>query len=251
MMRTILCIPVLLLAGLSRADEAAEPPREKPAIAAPDAGARASVLAEYQALRGRIPDTAYAHHQLGLWCRENGLETEAVVQFRLQGEAQKKEARTQKRWVHDWEPRLRRWKSWLMTKGYRERAETALAGVTDPQAVPAIWKVYAAGKAADQRRAVQLLGQIPSASASRGLALLAVSSESAEVRRTAAQTLRWRDPLEFAGVLIGLLRDPVEYDVRPVRGPGLPGSVTVKGPSVNVEHVYAPPPPPNIPILPE
>jgi hypothetical protein len=209
------------------------------------------VLAEYQARRAEIPDTPYAHHELGLWCQQNGLATEAVIQFRLQAEAQKTEAEAQKEWVHEWEPRLRKWKSWLKTKGYRKGAEAALAGGTDPRAAPAVWKVFGISKATDQRRAVQLLGQIPSAAASRALALLAVSAESAEVRRTAAETLRWRDPTEFAGILIGLLQNPVQYDVRPVKGPGWPGSVTVKGPSVNLQHIYAPPPPPNIPIFPD
>src|SRR6202042_2323517 len=94
---------------------------------APDAGAaRASALVEYQRLRTRMPDTAFAHHELGLWCRQNRLESEAVVQFRLKVDAQKKEARAQKKWVHDWEPRLRKWKSWLATKGLKDEAETAL-----------------------------------------------------------------------------------------------------------------------------
>jgi hypothetical protein len=254
-MRTIFLAPVLLIAGLLGVGDAAEQSIGKPETAltaAPDAGARAAILSEYRARRAKMPDTAYAHHELALWCQQNGLETEAVVHFRLRVEAQKKEARAQKQWVHDWEPRLRKWKSWLATKGFRGEAETALNGVTDPRAVPAIWKVFATSKAPpDQRRAVQLLGQIECAASSRGLALLAVSGESAEVRRAAAETLRWRDPMEFAGVLIGLLRDPVKYEVRPVRGPGLPGSVTVKGTSIDLEHVYAPPPPPNIPIYPD
>jgi hypothetical protein len=65
------------------------------------------------------------------------------------------------------------------------------------------------------------------------------------------ETVRWRDPLEFADVLIGLLRDPVKYEVRPVGGPGLPGSLTVKGPEYNLERIYAPPPPPDLPIFPD
>ena len=254
MMRTMIFAAVPWIAALNSAGEAAAQSAGKPSAAhatAPDAGAaRASVVAEYQARRARMSDTAYAHHELGLWCRLNRLESEAVVQFRLQVEAQKKEARAQKKSVHEWEPRLRKWKSWLSTKGLKDEAETALVGVNDARAVPAIWKVFAAGKSVDQRRAVQLLGQIESAEASRGLALLAVSGESSEVRRAATETLRWRDPMEFAGVLIGLLRDPIRYEARPVRGPGMPGSVTIKGTSVNLEHVYAPPPPPDIPIFP-
>ncbi len=245
---------VILGLGLASAGGAAAQAVGEPSAAratGADARAKASVRSEYEARCAEMPDTAYSHHELGLWCQQNRLGTEAVIQSRLQAEVQKKEARTQKKWIREWEPRLRRWKSWLGTKGYRERAETALAGLTDPRAVPAIWKVFASGKAPDQRRAVLLLGQIQCAAASRGLALLAVSSESAEVRRAATETLRWRDPMDFAGVLIGLLRDPVEYEVRPVRGPGLPGAVIVKGASFDLEHVYAPPPPPSIPIFPD
>jgi hypothetical protein len=54
--------------------------------------------------------------------------------------------------------------------------------------------------------------------------------------------------MEFAGVLVGLIREPIQYRVQPVRGPGLPGSVTVAGPSIDIEHVYAPPSPSNISI---
>ena len=191
---TMVSALMILSVGLIGAGDAAGRPIGKPATAhaeAPDAVAKALVLKEYQVRRAKMPDTASAHHQLGLWCRENGLKTEAVVQSRLQIESQKEEARTQKKWVREWEPRLRKWNSWLATHGYRGEAESALVGVTDPRAVTAIWKVFATGKAADQRRAVQLLGQIECAAASRGLA---VSGESAEVRRAATETLRWRNP---------------------------------------------------------
>ncbi len=58
-----------------------------------------SVLSLYRALRERMPDTAEAHRDLGLWCRQNGLAIEAVIQGRLQVEAQKRELRTQKKWL--------------------------------------------------------------------------------------------------------------------------------------------------------
>jgi hypothetical protein len=54
--------------------------------------------------------------------------------------------------------------------------------------------------------------------------------------------------VEFADVLIGLLRDPVKYEVRPVGGPGRPGSLTIKGRPFDIERIYAPPPDP--PVLP-
>jgi hypothetical protein len=250
----LLLIRALLLSGLQGAGLTTAQPASAPAggpSATTGAGPKAPALAVYQTRKSSIPDTAYAHRELGLWCKQNGLQIEASIQFRLSAQVLAKETRTQRKWLEEWESRLRRWKSWLAMKGFKAEAETALATVTDPRAVPAIWKVFASGKSAVERRAVQLLGQIPSASASRGLALLAVSAEDPAARRAAVETLRWRDPMEFAGVLIGLLRDPVKYDLQAVRGPGLPGAVSIRGPVFNVEHVYAPPPPPPIAVFPD
>ena len=64
------------------------------------------------------------------------------------------------------------------------------------------------------------------------------------------ETLCWRDPLEFADLLIGLLRDPIRYSVRSIGGPGVPGTLTVKGALIDLERVYSPPPPPNLSIAP-
>ena len=161
-----------------------------------------------------------------------------------------KEAKAQNRADRKWEPLIRGWKSWLAGEVKHRDAESALAAVTDPRAVASIWRVFATGRARDQQQAVQLLGQIQCAAASRALALLTVSGKSSEVRRVSMEILRWRDPVDFADVLIGLLRDPVKYEVHPVGGPGQPGALTVKGNAFNLEHIYAPPPPPNIPIVP-
>jgi hypothetical protein len=280
MMKVLYC-SVLLAAGSTGADQAAVPRVGARATVCPasrDADGSAAVLAEYNARRETINNTPDAHFALGVWCEQKGLKAEAMVEFaatlaldagreaawkhlgfkRHKGRwmtesqiaAHEHEARAQRRADRQWEPRLRRWKSWLAVKAKEGEAEAALAGVTDPRAVPSVRRVFATGRVHDQRQAVQLLGHIPGAAASRELAILAVSGESAEVRRTAIETVRWRDPLEFADVLIGLLRDPVKYDVRPVGGPGLPGSVTVKGCAFNVERIYAPPPPPDLPIYP-
>jgi hypothetical protein len=218
----ILLASVTLMAGSVDAKDASRQPSGRAANLQPapsDGEAKASVLAEYRTRRATMPDTAYAHHELRLWCARNGLGCEALTQLRLQVQAEKREIREQRKWVQQWEPRLRKWRSWLAIKASRPEAESILAEVSDPQAVPAIWKVFASGSASDRKRAVQLLGQIRCAAASRSLALLAVSDESAEVRRTATETLRWRDPMEFAGLLVGLLRDPVAYEVHPVGAP--------------------------------
>jgi hypothetical protein len=265
---------LILAAALVLASEAAAQTKNSPS----PAGEPVAALAEYNARRDCIPDTAEAHLELALWCEQKGLKSEAVAEFaavlgrnpkcetawkhlgfkkhegrwvtKEQITAEDREAKLQRKADREWEPRLRKWKSSLATKAKRGEAEDELAAVTDPRAVPSIWKVFAAGHAPDQRQAVQLLGQIASASASRALALLAVSGETSEVRRTATETLRSRNPLEFADVLISLLRDPIKYEVRAVIGPGLPGSLTIKGPSFNLERVYAPPPLPDLSILP-
>ena len=88
--------------------------------------------------------------------------------------------------------------------------------------------------------AVRLLGQIDSPGSSRALALLALMSRSAEVRRNATQILRQRDPRDFAPVLIALFRDPIKYEVRPVNGPGSQGQLLVKQKDVNVKRLYSP-----------
>ena len=87
---------------------------------------------------------------------------------------------------------------------------------------------------------MRLLGQIDSPGSSRALALLALMSRSAEVRRNATQMLRQRDPRDFAPVLIALFRDPIKYEVRRVNGPGSQGQLLIKQKDVNVKRLYSP-----------
>ena len=111
----------------------------------------------------------------------------------------------------------------------RAEAEAALAEITDPRAVPAILHAFGKGRVSDQLRAVQLLGQVDSPSASRSLAGLAVLSKSSEVRRAAVETLKTRDPRDFVRLWIALIRKPIKYEVKPVGGPGSPGTLIVEG----------------------
>lgn len=124
--------------------------------------------------------------------------------------------------------------------------------MTDPYAVASIWTVFVEGGGGErgQARAVQLLGQLDTPRASSALAFLAVFSDSAEVRRTATETLKGRDTREFLASVIALLRKRVKYEVRPVGGPGAPGVLFVEGERFNVQRLYAPPPMPNIPLFP-
>lgn len=182
------------------------------------------------------------------WCRANerpgievgepGSQTGAVV---------KKAPRPVDR---EWEARLRRYKAWLGQKSRRGEAIDALAGVSDPSAVRSVWRVFVADAVPNHRVVVMLLGQIDSRPASRGLALIATRGKPAAARQAAIETLRRRDPMEFADVLIRLLRDPIRYTVRPVGGPGQPGSLTLRGESHDLQLIFAPPPPPPVAPLP-
>jgi hypothetical protein len=232
---------------------------------------RAETLSRYRQRREAIPDTAEAHWQLARWCRENGLEDEgrvhleAVVRIdpgraeawkelgavRRNGRwglpeqaAQERKARDEQRKADArWGPLLQKWKGWLAEKTKRPDAEAALAGLSDPRAVPSIWRVLAVGRSASQTRAVLLLRQIDSPAASRALAALAILGESPEVRRLAAESLAGRDIREFADLWIRLLRDPISYEVRQVGGPGTPGELYVKGERLNRRLFYSAPPP--------
>ena len=99
------------------------------------------------------------------------------------------------------------------------------------------------------RLAVRLLGQIDSPGSSRALAILAVASRSAEIRRSSTQILKQRDPRDFASVLIALFRDPIKYEVRPVDGPGSQGQLVVKQQDKNVKRQYSTPSAPNVPLM--
>jgi hypothetical protein len=236
---------------------------------ADEAAARA--LAAYNARRDRTPDTASAQWKLALWCEDNGLKAEAqahlaaVVRLDPSRAAAWKRLgykKTSGRWVSEkqlaaeraetelqkaadskWRPLLTKWRAWLSGTGRarREAAEAALADLTDPRAVPAVWAVFVVGKSPNHARAVRLLGQIDVAASSRALALLAVFDADAEVRRAAMEVLRRRDPREFADLLIAFIRVPIRYQVRPVGGPGSPGVLLIEGQDMNVLRNYAAP----------
>jgi hypothetical protein len=132
----------------------------------------------------------------------------------------------------------------------RDEAESALSAISDPRAVPSILGAFAAGRHPDPLRAVQLLGQIDSPSASKAMAAMAVFPKAPGVRRAALETLQQRDPRDFVRLWIGLIRKPIKYEVRPVGGPGSPGVLFVEGQKANLQRVYAPSPLPNVAILP-
>jgi Pretoxin HINT domain len=228
-------------------------------------------LALYRARREKSPDTPQAHWQLAQWCEENGLKPEAkshfaaVVRLNPSREEAWKKLGFQKpkgRWTtaeltvaqHDetdrqrkadahWRPLLEKWNGWLTRKAKRDEVQAALAKVRDPRAVPSIWKIFATGGPAQQELAVRLLGQIDAPASSRALGSLAVSGLTDGVRGHAADSLLKRDPREFAGLLIAVMRDPIVFEVREVQGPGRPGELYIHGERMNRRFFYEAPPP--------
>jgi hypothetical protein len=153
--------------------------------------------------------------------------------------AERAEADAQKKADRHWKPLLAKWRGWLGEKSRRAEAERALVGVSDPRAVPSVWSVFALGDAVLQARGIEILGRIDAPGSSRALAMLAVFGRSAEVRRAATETLARRDPRDYVGLLVGLVRDPLKVKVRSVGG-GLAGEgeLLVEGPKYNVRRVY-------------
>ncbi|MHC5539875.1 polymorphic toxin-type HINT domain-containing protein [Singulisphaera rosea] len=229
---------------------------------------------KYQEKRAKTPDSAEAQWKLAMWCEENGLKEAAVAHLRavlrldpgresaLKHMGLKKhrgrwlteeqvvewdrETEAQKKADQHWRPLFEKWRGWLGHKSKRASAEQALIDVTDPRAVPMVWAVFGNGDGALQVVAARTLAQIDSPSASRALTNLAVFGKSGEARRIALESLRRRDAREFAEILVGLLREPIKYNVHRSEGPGSAGELTVEGEKRNVTRRYTPPPPPQL-----
>ncbi len=227
-----------------------------------------TVIREYLDRRARTADKADAQLKLAAWCADKGLKEQALAHYsevtRLDpsrdvawkhlgykkhgnrwvkpgdAAAQKLEAEHQKHADQLWKPRLEKLRESLESThaARREKARSGLADVTDSRAVPMIVKVFAGGNEQLQLTAVQMLGQIEGASASITLAELAVSSASAEVRRSATVTLAQRDPRDVVGRLIALVRRPFKYRVKPGNGPGSTGELYVDGERFDVQRLY-------------
>ncbi len=246
-----------------KTEQAADPDRQDPEVLA--------ALGEYNRKRTAIDDhDPDDHWKLALWCEDQGLNAEAKAHFaavvRLQPErdaawkrlgcrkvdgrwmtddqadAEKAGRKAQEEANRHWGPKFETWKRWLADPRKRSEAEHELAAVNDPRAVPSIWKEFMANRAPNHSRAVQLLGQIDAVPASRSLAVLSVLSPSEEARRRATESLRQRDPREYADLLIGMLQDSIEYEVKPTGGPGSPSVLLVKGQQYNLQRLYSAPP---------
>ena len=150
--------------------------------------------------------------KLAAWCREKGLKEQAIAHCTEVTRIDPSRDRPGNIWVQEasqplgqarsghgaegggraqkhadlyWKPRLEKLRGELQGSSsiQREKAPPSLAEITDPRAVPMIWRCSAAGNERLQFTAVQLFSQIEGPAASFWLAVLAVQSPSADVRQ--------------------------------------------------------------------
>jgi Pretoxin HINT domain len=225
-------------------------------------------MREYLDRRARTADKADAQLKLAAWCDQKGLKAQAathyeqVIQldptretawkhlgFKKQGNrwvkpdlaaAAKQEVERQKQADKHWKPIVEKLRDDLKSKdaARRARAERALADIDDPRAVPMIWRLLVAGADGSPMAAIATLNHIDGPSASNALAALAIFSPRADVQRLAAESLIRRDLRDIMTRLIGLIKKPFKYQVRPVGGPGSTGVLFVEGEKFNVQRVY-------------
>ncbi len=227
-----------------------------------------ALIREYLDRRLRTPDKADPQWRLANWCSEKGLKDQALAHYsnvvrldpsretawkhlgykKIGGSwvkpevvaAQKLEADHQRRADSRWKPRLEKLREGLESPhaARRDKARSDLASVTDPRAVPMIWRVFANGSEAMQLTAVRLLAQIEGASASNALATLAIFKSSAQVRQRAKDALMRRDPRDVVGHLINLIKKPYKYKVEPGKGPGSSAVLLVDGETFDIRRIY-------------
>ncbi len=209
-----------------------------------------------------------AQLRLAAWCLENGLKDEAIAHYHLVTRldpsrdiawvklgykkqhdrwskpedlaTQKLEAEHQKRADSLWKPRLEKLRDALAspTESRRLKAEKELYQITDPRAVPSIWKVFGGGNEKMQLVAIELFSQIDGPGASYCILALAINSPSSEVRSHAGRALKYRDPREVIGWLTSLLRKPYKYEVIEGAGGGSTATLLVDGEKFDRRRFY-------------
>ena len=180
-----------------------------------------ALFREYQDRRVHTPQkSAEAQLRLATWCLEKGLKDEAMAHYHLVTRldpsrdiawirlgykknkdhwvkpdvlaAHKLEAERQKHADMIWKPKLEKLRQALESsvETRRLKAEHELYQVTDPRAVPMIFKTFGAGGEEIQTVAVELLSQIEGPGASFDILAIALRTKSSTVRERA--TPRWR-----------------------------------------------------------
>ena len=214
---------------------------------------------------------AQAHVNLGLWCERSGLKPEATAHFTVaihfdpyrettwkrlgyakrdgrwtspqQAAIRDRDEREQGQADRQWEPLLKKWKSWLVEKTKAAEAEELLAAVTDRRALPSILRVFPAdGRETGQLRRVRLLGQIDDPSSSRAVTAQAISTQFASVRYEAINILKGRPARDYAANLVEMVHGAVRYEVQPVSGPNSRGALVIDAPRFRMIRTYDTPP---------
>ena len=262
---------LLACSALAIAQDSPRPPGDQPPPAPARSAttpAEADALARYNGMMEKPPKDGAGHMKMAAWCEENGLRPEAYFHYgRVIELDPKRDAAWQKlgfkkvagRWMtadqiaadakqkgadKEWSSRLKRWHKDVHGGRKQAEARAGLEAVTDPSAVPSIYREFCGGGRVDQEIALNVLGQVDGPVASKVIATLAVYGKAPDVRRHAIELLRGRPADEFLDLLIALMKDLLKYEVRPVGGPGSPGVLFVEGERFNVRRFYAPPPPP-------
>jgi hypothetical protein len=205
---------------------------------------------------------AAAHYELGAWCRENGLEPEANAHFtsasvldpydsrawyalgyadyngRWMSAEQISAEKRQSQALDHWEPLFQRWRGWLAEPGRRKAALAHLNEVVNPEAAPAIRRVFRDGHEAHEQIAIGMLAKIDAPAATHGLAVLSVLGVTPSVRAAAIKILRTRAPRDYVGTLVDQIHTPMKYQVDAVRGPGSPGTLVVETPRFRTVRSY-------------
>lgn len=259
-----------------------EPPREakkpdpSPKPTPEESEASAAALAEYNGLKEKAPRTIAGHLKLAEWCDQHGLKAEARLHYsevarldpkresawrklgyrkvghRWMSQAQITDAEEQKKADQFWSSRLRKIHRDIHgSHGAKRRdaARSSLAAIAEPRAIPSLYREFGRNSPPDQLMLIEALARIDRPLSTKVLAMMSVYGLTPEVRRRAAEHLRGRSSEDFLELLVGLMVDPLKYEVRRVGGPGSPGVILVEGVRFNLARFYAPPAP-NIPWRP-
>ncbi len=228
-----------------------------------------ALFREYLERRVRTPSkNADAQLRLAAWCLENGLKDEALAHYHVVTgldpsrdiawlrlgykkhrdrwvkpddlAAQKLEADRQKRADMHRKSRLEKLRDALESSVATRplKAEKELYQITDPHAVPAMWRTFASGSEKMQLVAVELFTQIEGPGASFCLPLMAIDNPSSAIRARTAQAIAHRDPRDVIGWMINRLHKPFKYEVRPGANPGSTGTLFVDGERFDLQRLY-------------
>ncbi len=267
---------ILSLTMLGQVDGASAAPEKSDPAPASSVADTDKALAEYNAQREKVGNSAAAHWRLALWCEKNGLKPEALAHFSEVARLDpKRDAVWRKlgfkkvggRWTTDemiaeenaqkaadkvWGPKLRKLHKDVHGANGPERqasVQAELDAIRDERVVLPLYREFGRGKL-DQSILIQVLDQIERPMATKMIAFLAVYGTSPEVRKQATLALRSRPDQDYLDLLIGFMVDPLNFEVQHISGPGSPGVIMVEGERFNSARFYAPPAAPEVTPLP-